>query len=57
MPTCSNAKCPSVYYSFGYFTNDDDARTFSTPENLESLAKKIISSLQAVKKQGVLPLR
>ena len=53
----SNTKCPSVYYSFGYITNDEDAKTFSDSGNLESLAKRIIVSLQNIKKEGVLPVK
>ncbi|MCX6225583.1 MAG: N-acetylmuramoyl-L-alanine amidase [Bacteroidia bacterium] len=53
----SNCKCPSIHYSFGYITNDDDARAYSTNENLESLAKKIIVNLLEIKKEGVLPAK
>jgi len=49
----SNTKCPSVHYSFGYITNDEEAKVFTIDANLESLAGKIISSIQEVKKKGV----
>jgi N-acetylmuramoyl-L-alanine amidase len=54
----TNAKCPAVHFSFGYITNDDDAKTYSSPENLESLAKKIIENLQEIKfSTGLIPFR
>lgn len=53
----SNAKCPAIYYSFGYITNDDDVKTYSSAENLESLAKIIIENLQEIKKEGILPAK
>jgi len=53
----SNTKCPAVHFSFGYITNDEDAKNFAIGANLESLAGKIISSLQEVKKEGEAEVR
>lgn len=53
----SGTSCPSIYFGFGYITNDEDARIFSVPGNQASLAKQVIAVLQEIKKEGVLPVK